>query len=247
MEFLSGEILRWAIGILVTILIAIASIFVPWLLSRRHRTLWYRQSSYPLVERRRKDERIEILFDGESVPDVYISVIGLWYRGTHAIVEADYRTPVTVDFGDARVLDAEITNLSPEGLPVELSVESPQKVIFSPVAMNDDNVVKARVLLTSRREKPKFTGHIVDVKIRNYREYKTFPDLMVRVIFAMGGTGMALVLIGVVLTVLFVNDNFEPKIIVLLLFAGVGLVVFSTLLVFPTMHLFSRAVDKSPI
>src|SRR5215217_4308351 len=116
-EFLSGEILRWAIGILVTIFIAVASLFVPWLLNRRRKTLWHRESSYPLVERRRKDERIEILFDGESVPDVYIFVIGLWYRGTSAIVEDDYRTPVTIDFGDARVLDAEIVDLSPEGLP----------------------------------------------------------------------------------------------------------------------------------
>jgi hypothetical protein len=246
-EYLSGENLRWAIGILVTILLAVASLTVPSLLSRRQRTLWYRESSYPLVERVRTDERVEILFDGESVPDVYISVIGLWYRGTSAIVEDNYRTPVTVDFGEARVLDAEIVDTLPEGLPAELSVEAPQKVTFSPVAMNDGNVVKARVLLTSRRKKPKITGHIVDARIRDHREHKTFPDLMIRALFAMMATGIALFFIGTVLALLFSSDNFVPKGIVLVMFSGIGLLGACTLLMLPTMVLFERSIDKSPI
>lgn len=245
-EFFSGETLRWAIGILVSILIAISTLFVPLLLSRRRKTLWYRASSYPLVERRRQDERIEILFDGESVPDVYVYVIGLWYRGPNAVVEDDYRTPVTIDFGDARVLDAEIVHLSPEGLPADLSVKESCRVVFSPVAMNDDNVVKARVILTSRRT-PKVTGHIVEVKIRDHREHKTFPDIMVRALIGTAVLGMALFLIGSILMIFFTSGDFVPLSIAFVAFTGVGLLTVCTLLMFPIMSLSDRSIDKSPI
>jgi hypothetical protein len=243
---LSSEILQWAIGLFVTILIAVATLFVPWLLQRRRKNLWYRISSYPLVERRRKDERIEILFDGESVPDVYISVIGLWYRGTSAIVEDDYRTPVTVDYGDSQILDAEMLEPSPEGVPAELSVEDSQRVIFAPAALNDDNVMRARVLLTSR-QRPKITGHIVDVKLRNYREHRTFGDVMVRVTFAIVGIGLALFIIGTILALLLSSGDKIPLGVAFAIFGGLALVMAGVLLIIPFSILSFRAIDKSPI
>jgi hypothetical protein len=247
LSVVTTPLLRWVIVVFVTILIAIASLFVPWLLSHRRKTLWYRESSYPLVERRRKDERIDILFDGESVPDVYISVIGLWYRGTSAIVEDDYRTPVTIDFGDARVLDAEIVDLSPEGLPARLSVENSHKVIFSPVAMNDNDVVRARVLLTSRRPTPKITGHIVDVKIRHHLEHKTVPDIVFRALFAMMSVGGALFVFGTILAFSFSSGELVPQSIAFVFFTGMGLMVVCGILLFLTLWLFSRSIDKGPL
>jgi hypothetical protein len=247
-EFLNSEVTRWAIGILVTILVAIASLFVPWFLSRRRKTLWHRENSYPLVESGGADERIEILFDGESVPDVYMSVIGLWYRGTGPMVEDDYRTPVTVDFGEARVLDAEIVNASPEGLPARLSVEDSHRVVFSPVAMNDDNVVRARILLTSRRRPPKVTGHIVDVKIRNVREHRTFPDLLIIAFLGMAGVGLTLAVIGMILGLLLSAPTGQVHSIpAVMLLVGFALLIGGTCLLLPTMYMFTRSLDRIPI
>lgn len=58
---------------------------------------------------------------------------------------------------------------SPEGIPATLSVEESRKVVFTPIGMNDDDVVTARVLLTSPNNRPDVTGHILGVrKIRDY-------------------------------------------------------------------------------
>ena len=88
-------------------LVGVAAILVLILINRKSKIIWYSTSTHPLV-RSRFDERIELLFDGEPVPNVYATIIGLRYQGAEPIVEDNYRTPVTFDFGDARVLDAEV-------------------------------------------------------------------------------------------------------------------------------------------
>lgn len=245
-RLVSGEVIVGIISIVVAILIGIASFFGSRHFNRKCKTLWHRERSYALVERRRTDERIEILFDGDPVPDVYVSIIGLWYRGTSAIVEDDYRAPVTIDFGDARVLDAEIEDSSPEGLPMGLSVDNPHKVVFSPVALNDNNVVRARVLLTSRRSRPKVTGHIVDVEIRDRWEYNSLSDRLDNGLFAMMITGVGVSMVGAILLLFFSSDNFVPLWIVIIVFGGLGLSMGSTLLM-PIQSLLERYQEKVPI
>ena len=248
-ELLNSETSRWVVGVIVTILIGMASVFAPRFLNRKRKTLWYRERSYPLVRRGVEDERIEILFDGEPVPDVYMSTIGLWYQGTDPIVEDDYRTPVTFDYGEARVLDAEIVSSSPEGLTAGLSVENARRVIFSPVAMNDGNVVTARALLTSRRRSPKVAGHIVDVKeIKDHREYRSFPDYLFRIAIAMTGAGAALMLIFVLIfAVLLSPASPENAPLPSIVWGAIGLMAGGTILLFPAVFLTFRSIDKSPL
>jgi hypothetical protein len=80
-----------------------------------------------------------------------------------AIVEDDYRTPVTFDFGAARVLAAEVVDAKPDGLQTNLSGEGgDNRVVLDPVALNDGDSITARVLLTNKST-PKVSGHIVGV------------------------------------------------------------------------------------
>jgi hypothetical protein len=161
-DFLDNEAARWIIGIVVTILIGVAAIIGPPFIHRKRKRLWYQASIYPLV-REELDERITILFDGKAVPNVYVSIIGLRYKGTDPIMEDDYRSPVTFDYEDAQILDAEIFETEPDGINAHTFVKDESKVVFEPIALNDENRIAARVLLSGRNT-PKVSGHIVGVK-----------------------------------------------------------------------------------
>ncbi len=73
------------------------------------------------------------------------------------------RTPPTFDFRDAHILDAKAIGSSPPKLEVPLEIISSSKLVFNPIAMNDGNVVSARVLMTPPNTSPRVTGHIVGV------------------------------------------------------------------------------------
>ena len=112
--------------------------------------------------------------------------------------------------------------------------------------MNDDNVVRARVLLTSRRSQPKVTGHIVDVKIRDRRESRSLMDIVLRAMLVMILTGASLAVVGLVLMLLFVSDNFVPLWTAFILFSGLGVMMCSILLI-PISGLIERYQEKAPI
>jgi hypothetical protein len=132
-DFLDSEATRWLIGIVVTILIGVAAIAAPAFVNRKRKRLWYWASIYPLV-REKLDERITILFDGDAVPNVYVSIIGLRYKGTDPIMEDDYRSPVTFDYEDAQILDAEVFETAPDGINAHTLVKGENKVVFEPIA-----------------------------------------------------------------------------------------------------------------
>jgi len=161
-DFFDNEATRWIIGIVVTILLGGIGIVVPYFINRKRKRLWYQTSIYPLV-RETLDERIAILFDGEAVPNVYVSIIDLRYKGTEPIMEDDYRTPITFDFGATQILDAEVFETKPDGISGCVSVKDKNRVVFEPIALNDENRIAARVLLTSRNT-PRVRGHIIGVK-----------------------------------------------------------------------------------
>jgi hypothetical protein len=75
-DFLESEAVRWVVGTLVTLGVGLGAIFVPYFLTRERKNLWYENFTYPEVEER-VDERIEVTFDGDIVPNVYRR---LWSR-----------------------------------------------------------------------------------------------------------------------------------------------------------------------
>jgi len=165
-DFLANEAARWAIGTVIASLIAGLAILVPYLQNRQRKHLWYRVSVYPVVEAG-VDQRIDVLFEGSPVPNVYAAIIRLYYAGTEPLVEGDYRTPITFDFGDAKILTAELVSTKPAGINAHVNTTESSAFTLEPVALNDGNRLTARALITDRKY-PKVKGHIVGIKeLRN--------------------------------------------------------------------------------
>lgn len=73
MDFLDSERIRWIIVTLVPLVVGSGVIFGPWLLTRRRKNLSYRTSVYPVVIEG-LEEQVELLFQGQHVPDAYVSI-----------------------------------------------------------------------------------------------------------------------------------------------------------------------------
>ena len=186
-ELLANESVRWTIGTVITLLIGVAAIFVPYYLNRERKHLWYQVFVYPVIEERFAD-RITLLFDGDPVPNVYATIIRLRYQGTDPIVEDDYRTPVTFSFGKAEILSAELVDTAPPGINAAVKSEDVGRIVFEPVALNDGNRLLARVLSTTGEE-PGIEGHIVGIKeFRDLRSKRDWSDTA----FLVGMVGIVL-------------------------------------------------------
>lgn len=175
-------------------LIAGLAILVPYLQNRQHKHLWYRVYLYPVVEAG-VDRRIDVLFEGSPVPNVYAAIITLRYVGTEPILEGDYRAPVTFDFGDAKILTAELVSTKPAGINASVNTTEDSAFALEPVALNDNNRLTARALITDDKY-PKVKGHIVGIKeLRDERSKREWSGI---IIFAWGGLLLLGLLVGVV-------------------------------------------------
>jgi hypothetical protein len=203
MDFLDSERIRWIIVTLVPLVVGSGVIFGPWLLTRRRKNLSYRTSVYPVVIEG-LEEQVELLFQGQHVPDAYVSIITLHYRGNEPIVEDDFRTPVTFDFGDTRVLSAEVIRTQPKGINATLTLRSGNRVGLEPISLNNKNRIEARVLTTNPTQ-PTVSGHIVGVtEIRD--QDRAWPW---RITFVF--TSLSITLLGAILVLIDASTKPSPE------------------------------------
>ena len=83
-DFLENTTWQWFIGIIVTVMVGLATIFVPRYLGRARKQLWYRDSAWPLVDTP-SDKRIKILFDDQPVRDIFLVILRLRFRGNQPV------------------------------------------------------------------------------------------------------------------------------------------------------------------
>jgi hypothetical protein len=161
LEFLDHGNVKFVISTLIAVVVGLGAIFNQHILARRRKTLWYQTSVYPVVIEG-LEEQVELLFHGQHIPDAYVSIITLHYRGNAPIIEDDYRVPVSFDFGDTKVLSAEVISTQPTGINATLTLWDGNRVELEPIALNDKNRIEARVLTTDPTH-PTVSGHIVEV------------------------------------------------------------------------------------
>lgn len=128
---------------------------------RKRKRLWYDADVYSVVGKN-LSSRIQVSLDSKVLPDVYVCPVRLLYKGTEPLLKEHFQTPIVFDFGDSQVLDVEVTKTLPEGIKATVYTDKDNKFRFNPVALNNDSLLYARVLLT-KRALPKATSHIVDV------------------------------------------------------------------------------------
>ena len=173
-----------------------AGVISAFLITRyRKRRLWHWSSVLPLVQEN-WNEKIIVQFDRgdrkEEIPNLYMCIIGLRYKGRPAIRVDDYGTPVTFDFGDAEVLDAEVFETEPRRMDAKVltkadtdagAVDENEGVkknvaVLKPMIFTNKNQITARVLLTQPNP-PTVLASITDVEdIQNEDSERDWPTIL---------------------------------------------------------------------
>lgn len=118
-EVLKDPTWQFAVMFILTVVVAVATIIIPWLLARSKTELSYRILTNTSIVNVRGEyqRRIEIRFLSRRVQNVHLIIFQLSNSGHKAIKPEDYAEPVTFRFGEeSRILTAELVGTSPPEL-----------------------------------------------------------------------------------------------------------------------------------
>jgi hypothetical protein len=144
-------------------------------LQRRRKELGYRVLSETRVVsvEAAVGERVQILYEGQPVSNVYLVVVELVNSGNQPIIPDDYHYPLHIGLGQgARVLAAEQVSSKPNGITAPVSItESLERVRVDPVLLNAGDSLGLKFLVTQ------YGGNLdVDARVVGVREIRTLGD-----------------------------------------------------------------------
>lgn len=197
LDFMRDPIWQFWGALLAFLSLAVAA--YTYIRQRRRKELGYRVlATPPLVQASALyGGRMQLLWDGKSLPDVTLVVVRLMNTGNQEIVAADYERPVALLFpGAAQVLAAEVNEANPTTLRPVLTVDE-RRVTLEPCLLNGGDALTVAVLVKS------FTGDLVlDGRIAGVKDIHGLQadhTVLVRVLVAL----VAIALLAVFASMLF--------------------------------------------
>jgi len=107
--------------------------------------------------------KVQVLFDGKPVQDVYLVTLKFINSGDVPIVSADYVRPISLSFGEsAQILTAEVVETDPVNLEASVKIEA-TRAVLEPVLLNGGDSITLKFLV-SGFDMIEFDGRIVGVK-----------------------------------------------------------------------------------
>ncbi|KAB2769468.1 hypothetical protein F9K84_09450 [Brucella anthropi] len=107
---------------------------------------------------------VTVQFDGETVPQISLTLISFWNRGNQTISGGDIAEnyPLTFSFKDGEVLKAEVIKLSrdPVEAIIDVNPENNSEVVFSFSFLDPSDGFVLKILHTSEITTPTFKGTI---------------------------------------------------------------------------------------
>lgn len=179
---------QFFINAILTVLVGVAAIIIPWLLSRRKKELSYRiLTNTNLVSVREEyQRRIEIRFLSRRVKNVHLIIFKLFNSGHKAIRLHDYVEPITLRFGgESRILSAAVAETYPP--EVKFSEVGPDTEVkfaevianaggnemsIPPILLNAGDWIKIKILVSDYGDPITISGRIVDVsRLKEGKDY----------------------------------------------------------------------------
>lgn len=153
-------------------------------MQHQHKALSYKILSYtPLVIRDVIGEKLQIVFEGKPVEDVYLSIIKIYNSGNTPIVSNDYERPINLYFGEnSQILTNEVIEKNPDNLEVTTHIEG-TKIMLDPLLLNKKDSITLKIILSQpdiSNNNINIDGRIVGVKeIKEITENVIFHTLQV--------------------------------------------------------------------
>jgi hypothetical protein len=146
-EFLRDPIWQF-IGAILGLVAIIISIIV-FYMQRRKKSLAYEiiANTSLLTLNDEIKGKVQILFEGSVVQNVYLILLHILNDGNTAIVSSDYEFPLTFEFGEtSQILSAEVVKTSPNKLEPQFTLRK-NSVEFTPLLLNSGDSIVFKLLL----------------------------------------------------------------------------------------------------
>ena len=158
-QLLGNNTVQFVVTIAVTVVLGLGSLFLPGLISRTRKELWYRVGSWPVLNPSEKELNLEVRRGDELLNNANIVICAVRYAGNRALEPEGLSTPITFDFpDDVRVVSAKVVHTSSPGANIEAVIEPPDAegvvdaswphmVTLTNDVWNDGDWVRARMLV----------------------------------------------------------------------------------------------------
>jgi hypothetical protein len=163
-EFLRDPVWQF-IGVALTLMFIGITILL-WRMQRQRKRLSYEIISQTPLLRKEKEikGKLEILFSGLPVEDVYLVEAKIINSGNVPIVSTDYEQPLCLQFSEkTHILTADVSKTYPESLEVSVNIQN-TKIVLSPVLLNSGDSVTLQMLINQFDGKITFGGRVIGVR-----------------------------------------------------------------------------------
>jgi hypothetical protein len=127
------------------------------------------------------EDKIKILFEGDSVKNVHLILLKISNTGNVSILPSEFLKNITISFDNStRILSAEISDKKPHSIEATLTINGTQLMI-SPSLWNSGDTVTIKSLVSEFNEEIHVSGRIVgikDIKLSN-SEFNTSTVMLV--------------------------------------------------------------------
>lgn len=153
------------LGVVLTLAALATTVLIYWL-QRQRKSLSYEvvSKNQLLTVREELEGRLQVLYEGHPARDICLIVIKFFNSGSVAISSTDYERPVSFMTGTAsKILSAVVTDVDPENLAVNITVED-ARVIILPVLLNGKDSITLKLLVSDFSGSVVVDGRIVGVQ-----------------------------------------------------------------------------------
>jgi hypothetical protein len=179
LETLKNPSWQFIVTAILTVVLGVATIIIPWLLARSKKELTYRLLTNTKIVSVREEyqQRVEIRFRSRRVKNVNLLIFKLINSGHKAITPDDYIEPVVLRFGgDSRILSASVVHTKPSDIKrsfAEVVANSGgNELSFPPALLNSGDWIKVNILVSDFQGPMTVSGRVIDVtEIKEGKDY----------------------------------------------------------------------------
>jgi hypothetical protein len=110
------------------------------------------------------EDKIKILFEGDSVKNVHLILLKISNTGNVSILPSDFLKNITISFDNStRILSAEISGKKPHSIEAILTIDGTE-LIISPSLWNSGDTITIKSLVSEFNEEIHVSGRIIGIK-----------------------------------------------------------------------------------
>ena len=110
------------------------------------------------------EDKIKILFEGDSVKNVHLILLKISNNGNVSILPSEFLKNITISFDNStRILSAEISEKKPHSIEAILTIDGTE-LIISPSLWNSGDTITIKSLVSEFNEEIHVSGRIIGIK-----------------------------------------------------------------------------------